>query len=277
MRTNCYVTDCCLVIPFLHFFKAGKLGARTKKKPTLVEGQLFRPYNHRVGNWQPKDFNYQDVEFESSDGTQLHGWFCRHENPLAVVLFSHGNEGNVATRAFFLRELTTKVNVSVFVFDYRGYGKSQGVPTIEGALHDARAARAKLCELSSIKDSEMILMGDSLGGAIAVQLAAESAPRGLVLQSTFSSLRDAANELFPQLAFLVGRDLLDSKSRITNYSGPLFQSHGDADRTISIRLGKKLFEAAKEPKTFFQVSGADHNDWLTDGYLKALSEFIKKL
>ena len=251
--------------------------AQQTKKPTLVEGLLFQPYDERHGEWQPRSFKYQDVDFESADRTLLHGWFCQRDNPQAIVLFSHGNGGNVATRAGFLRVLMTRLNVSIFVYDYRGYGKSQGVPTIEGALQDARAAREKLCELSSIKDSDMVLMGESLGGAFSVQLAAESSPRALVLQSTFSSLRDAADQLYPDLAFLVGRDLLDSKTRIANFSSPLFQSHGDADRLISIRLGKKLFRAAKEPKTFFEVSGADHNDWLTEGYLQALAEFIKKL
>lgn len=251
--------------------------AQKTRKPTLVEGQLFRPYDERSGDWQPRSLKYQDVEFHSADGTQLHGWFCQRDKPQAIVLLSHGNEGNIAIRADLVRVLMTKLNVSIFIFDYRGYGKSQGVPTIEGALQDARAARAKLCELSSIRDSEMVLMGDSLGGAFSVQLAAESAPRALVLQSTFSSLRDAADQRLPNLAFLVGRDLLDSKTRIADFSGPLFQSHGDADGTISIRLGKKLFWAAKEPKTFFEVAGADHNNWLTEDYLQSLSEFIEKL
>lgn len=251
--------------------------AQKPNKPTLVEGQLFQPYDDRYGDWQPSTLKYQDVEFSSADGTQLHGWFCQRDKPQAIVLFSHGNAGNVAIRADFVRVLMTKLNVSIFIFDYRGYGKSQGVPTIEGALQDARAARAKLCELSSIRDSEMVLMGDSLGGAFSVQLAAESAPRALVLQSTFSSLRDAADQRLPHLAFLVSRDLLDSRTRIADFSGPLFQSHGDADGTISIRLGKKLFRAANEPKTFFEVTGADHNNWLTEDYLQSLSDFIEKL
>ena len=251
--------------------------AQKTKKPTLVEGQLFVPFDDRIGDWQPKSLAYQDVDFMSVDGTQLHGWFCQRDKPKAVVLFLHGNAGNVAVRANFVRQLMSNLNVSVFIFDYRGYGKSRGVPTIDGALQDSRAARAKLCELSSIKDSEMILMGESLGGAFSVQLSAESAPRALVLQSTFSSLREAANQLAPNFAFLVARDLLDSKARIADYSSPLFQSHGDEDRTISIRLGKKLFQAANEPKTFFEVSGADHNDWLTDDYLRKLADFINKL
>ena len=251
--------------------------AQGVKKPTLVEGQLFRPYDQRSGDWQPRSLDYQDVEFKSTDGTQLHGWFCQREKPRAIVLLSHGNEGNVAIRADLIRILMTKLNVSIFIFDYRGFGKSQGVPTIEGALQDARAARAKLRELCSIQDSEMVLMGESLGGAFSVQLAAESAPRALVLQSTFSSLREAADRLSPNFAFLVGRDLLDSKTRIADFSGPLFQSHGNADGTISIQQGEKLFRAANEPKAFFVVHGAGHNNWLTEGYVQSLSDFIEKL
>ncbi len=277
MRPHLLQITFVVVVIFFTLTYQRECGAQQPKKPTLVEGQLFRPYDERRGDWHPRSLKYQDVEFESADGTQLHGWFCQRDKPNAIVLFSHGNEGNVAIRAGLLRILMTKLNVSIFIYDYRGYGKSKGVPTIDGALQDARAARAKLCELSSIQDSDMILMGDSLGGAFSVQLAAESSPRALVLQSTFSSLREAADQLYPELAFLVGRDLLDSKTRIADFSGPLFQSHGDADRTISIRLGKKLFREAKEPKTFFEVAGADHNDWLTEGYLQALAEFIKKL
>ncbi len=277
MRPNHLQITAVVLVMMFPLFVQQECCAQQIKKPTLVEGLLFRPYDERHGDWQPRTLKYQDIEFKSADGTQLHGWFCQREKPQAVVLFCHGNEGNIATRADFVRVLMSKLNVSIFIFDYRGYGKSQGVATIEGALQDARAARGKLCELSSIQDSEMVLMGDSLGGAFSVQLAAESAPRALVLQSTFSSLRDAANQLYPNVAFLVGPDLLDSKTRIADFSGPLFQSHGDADGTISIRLGKKLFCAAKEPKTFFEVTGADHNDWLTVGYLQALAEFIKKL
>jgi uncharacterized protein len=277
MRTHHFQITVVIVAILFTLTYDQECRAQQAKKPTLVEGQLFRPYDERQGDWQPRSLNYQDVEFESADGTHLHGWFCQRDKPRAIVLFSHGNEGNVAIRAGFMRVLQTRLNVSIFIYDYRGYGKSQGVPTIEGALQDARAARVKLCELTSIKDSDMVLMGDSLGGAFSVQLAAESAPRALVLQSTFSSLRDAADQLYPNVAFLVGRDLLDSKTRIADVSCPLFQSHGDADRTISIRLGKKLFREAKEPKTFFEVAGADHNDWLTEGYLQGLAEFVKRL
>jgi len=247
------------------------------KQPSLIDGLLFYPSDDSVGNWKPEGLPFEDVAFASADGTMLHAWFCKCETPRAIVLYAHGNGENIATRARLLRELLNKVRVSIFIFDYRGYGRSEGQATIEGALADARAARSKLCELASIKDSEMLLMGDSLGGAIVVQLAAESAPRGLVLQSTFSSLRDIAKVHFALMAAVVDTKTLDSATRIKAYSGPLFQSHGNRDGVIPFELGEKLFQSANEPKTFFTVRDAGHNNSLTPEYLEALSKFISEL
>jgi uncharacterized protein len=155
------------------------------------------------------------------------------------------------------------------MFDYRGYGRSEGTPTVEGAIQDASAARAKLCELAAIKDSEMLLMGESLGGAIVIQLAVDSPPRGLILQSTFSSLRDVADVHYPKLSWLVPRNKLDSATQIVRYRGPLLQSHGNMDRTIPFSSGERLFRSA--------IEHADHNNWLTDGYLKQLDGFIARV
>ena len=251
---------------------------RQTKNSSLIDAILFYPSDDSDGNWRPKGLPFEDVQFESADGTKLHGWYCKCKDPQAIVLVAHGNAGNVATRGWLLRELLTKVKVSVFLFDYRGYGRSEGKATIVGALADTRAARTKLGELASIKDSEMVLMGDSLGGAMVVQLAAESAPRGLVLQSTFSSLRDIAKVHFPSARTeIVDVKTLDSTNQIGGYSGPLFQSHGSADGTIPFELGQKLFRAANEPKTFYSVPGAGHNNWLTSEYLRELNSFISKL
>jgi hypothetical protein len=148
---------------------------------------------------------------------------------------------------------------------------------VEGALLDAKAARAKLRELARIEDSAMLLMGESLGGAIVVRLAADSAPRGLILQSTFSSLKDVADVHYPKLSWLVPPAKLDSLAEIARYHGPLLQSHGTADRTIPFSSCEKLFRAANEPKTFVTITGADHNNWLTEDYLRQLDEFIRRL
>jgi fermentation-respiration switch protein FrsA (DUF1100 family) len=245
------------------------------KAPSLDELLLFFPSKHPAGNWAPKDLRFEDVWFAAEDRTRLHAWYCPADNPRATILIAHGNAGNIASRAPLLRYLQSRTQVSTFMFDYRGYGRSEGVPTVEGALQDARAARTKLRELARIKDSEMLLMGESLGGAVVVQLAAESVPRGLILQSTFSSLKDVADVHYPKLSWLVPPTKLDSATQIARYRGPLLQSHGDADRTIPFASGEKLFRSANEPKAFLRIQGADHNNWLTQEYLRRLDEFIK--
>ncbi|MDP1563440.1 MAG: alpha/beta hydrolase [Pirellulaceae bacterium] len=246
------------------------------KAQSLDERLLFFPSKFPEGDWEPKDLKYEDVYFQAEDGTKLHAWYCPAENPRAVVLVAHGNAGHVASRASWLRYLQQKANVSVLMFDYRGYGRSEGTPTVEGVIQDATAARAKLCELANIKDSEMLLMGESLGGAIVVQLATKSAPRGLIVQSTFSSLRDVADAHYPQLSWLVPPKKLDTAGSIANYQGPLLQSHGTADQTIPFSLGEKIFKNANEPKELVSIERAGHNDWMTDAYLKKLDQFIQQ-
>lgn len=247
------------------------------KAPSIDELLLFFPSKYPRGEWKPQDLQFEDVYFAAEDETKLHGWYCPAKEPRAVLLVAHGNAGHVASRAPWLRYLQTQAKVSVFMFDYRGYGRSEGTPTVEGVLQDARAARAKLRELAAIQDSEMVLMGESLGGAIVIQLAADSPPRGLIVQSTFSSLRDVADVHYPKLSWLVPRGKLDSASQITRYRGPLLQSHGSADRTIPFSSGEKLFRSASEPKQFVTIDNADHNNWLTDAYLKQLDEFLTRL
>ena len=110
-----------------------------------------------------------------------------------------------------------------------------------------------------------------------VQLASESAPRGLILQSTFSSLREVADVHFHKLSWLVPRSRLDSLTRIAKYHGPLLQSHGDRDQTIPFALGEKLFGAANEPKTMIVVANADHNNWISDGYLQRFNAFLNSV
>ena len=248
--------------------------ASDAKPQTMDELLLFFPAKFPTGDWKPHGLHFEDVYFSAEDGTKLHGWYCPCDNPRGVLLLAHGNAGHVASRAAWLRYLQNTSKLSVLIFDYRGYGRSEGTPTVEGTIKDATAARAKLCELANVQDSEMLLMGESLGGAIAIQLAADSPPRGLIVQSTFSSLRDVADVHYPKLSWLVPRNKLDSMAQIARYRGPLLQSHGSIDRTIPFSSGEKLFRVANEPKQFVKIDNADHNNWLTDAYLKRLDEFI---
>ena len=244
---------------------------------TLDELFLFFPLKDPDGNWQPEGLDYQDVYFPSEDGTRIHGWYCPRENARAVLLYFHGNAGNLSHRARLLHHFQRQLRVAVLIFDYRGYGRSEGVPTVDGVLDDGRAARTFLSQHAGVGQSAIVLMGRSLGGAVAVQLAAESRPRGLILESTFSSLKDVASHHYPRLASLVPPDKLDSASRIAQYHGPLLQSHGEADRTIPFSSGMRLFRAANEPKQFVTVPGGDHNDPQTREYDVQLDRFLETL
>jgi fermentation-respiration switch protein FrsA (DUF1100 family) len=250
------------------------------KRPTaqsLDELLLFFPAKYPDGEWEPKALNFSDVWFRTDDGVRIHGWYCPYDNPRAFVLYAHGNAGNLSHRAAVMRLLQSHLRASVLIFDYRGYGRSEGVPTVEGILNDSRAARTYLANQARINESDIILMGNSLGGAVAVQLAVENAPRALVLESTFSSLKEVASHHYPALAWLVPAKKLNSASQIARFQGPLLQSHGDADRTIPFALGSKLFGAANEPKHFVRIPNGDHNDWLPDEYYRQLDAFLDQL
>ncbi|NLF07507.1 MAG: alpha/beta hydrolase, partial [Pirellulaceae bacterium] len=228
----------------------------------FMENQLiFFPTRYPGGVWKPEGLEYEDAWFSSADGVRLHGWHVPHDNPRAVILFCHGNAGNVTHRASVLKILHDYAGASVMIFDYRGYGRSEGKPSGPGVLADARAARAWLAEREQIPESVIVLLGESIGGAVAVDLAARDGARGLVLESTFDALPEVAAYHYPWLPVRWAmRTRLDSASIIGRYRGPLLQAHGDADAIVPLQLGRRLFDAAGEPKRFVLLPGHDHND-----------------
>jgi fermentation-respiration switch protein FrsA (DUF1100 family) len=238
---------------------------------------LFYPSKYPDGDWKPTGLNFEDVWFKAEDGTRLHGWYCPCDKPRAILLFAHGNAGNLSQRSGLMHYFQQRLRVTALIFDYRGYGRSEGVPTVEGVLQDARAARLFLAHRAEVPESRIVLMGRSLGGAVAVQLAAESPARGLILESTFSSFKEVAAHHFPRLAWLVPTSKLDSLSQIKRYKGPLLQSHGDADDTIPYSLGLKLFRAANEPKRWITIRGGDHNSPQSGEYYREVDRFVDEL
>lgn len=229
------------------------------------------------GTPPPPAIAAEDAWFAAADGTQLHGWFAEHPQPRAVVLFAHGNAGNVASRADRLAWLYAH-GVSALLFDYRGYGRSAGTPTEAGVLLDARAAQAWLAQRTGVGRERLVLMGESLGGAVVVDLAAETGARALVLENTFTNLPDVAARHFPWLPVRwTMRTRLDSLSKIARYQGPLLQVHGDADEIVPYELGQALFAAARAPKTWVCVAGGHHNDPPAPEYEAALEQFLRDL
>src|SRR5262249_53233419 len=198
---------------------------------------LFFPTRFPDGDWQPPGLQFEDAWFQAADGTKLHGWFVPHAHPRAVALFAHGNGGNLSHRSDLLRELHD-MGVAVLAFDYRGYGRSEGSPSEAGILADARAARTWLAKKASIPESHIVLMGESLGGAVAVLLAGEAPARGLVVESTFSSAPDVAAYHYPWLPVrLLMRTQLNAAEAIRQHHGPVLVVHGDAGTIRPIRFG----------------------------------------
>jgi fermentation-respiration switch protein FrsA (DUF1100 family) len=167
----------------------------------------------------------------------------------------------------------------VLAFDYRGYGHSEGRPSETGLFADARAARKFLAAKAGVPESEVVLYGQSLGGAVAVDLAAHDGARGLILESTFTSLADVANYKFPLTP--PGRILqnrFDSVQKIGNYGGPLLIVHGESDSLVPIEQAKSLYAAAAaKPKSFVAIPGADHNWEPTLEVIAALDAFLREL
>ena len=244
----------------------------------IEESLIFFPARYPEGDWQPEGLSFEDARFQAADGVRLHGWYLPHPNPRATVLFSHGNAGNLSHRADAMRVLNQLVGVSVLIYDYRGYGRSEGKPDEKGVLADARAARAWLAEREDIAETDIVQMGRSLGGAVAVDLAAADGARALVLESTFTSMPDVAAWHYRWLPVrLLMHTRFDSLAKIDAYHGPLLLSHGDADTIVPYESGRKLFEAANEPKHFLTIPDGDHNDFQPREYYQKLIEFLDGL
>lgn len=241
--------------------------------------QVYQPVKYPKGHWEKKDeLHAENAFFLAEDGTQLHGWYLPHEKPVAVALFAHGNAGNVSNQAETLRVLRDRHRLSVMTFDYRGYGRSEGAPHEAGILMDARAARAWLARRENIPEEDIVLIGHSLGGAVMVHLAAKDGARGLIVASTFSSIPDVARHYAPLLpAGSLVENQFDSEKIITQYHGPLLQIHGEKDKIIPYKLGRKLFEAANEPKQFVTKAGAGHNDAMSENERAAVDTFLASL
>lgn len=248
-------------------------------KPSLDERFLFQPTRFPTGDWDHLPSSCREVTFTSDDGTKLYGWFAPVRNPVATVLYCHGNGGNISYCGEWLQKLQAEKRITVLIFDYRGYGKSEGKPTVEGALADAAAAREELAWLTETKPSDIVLWGTSLGGAVTIQLAADERPRGLILESTFSSFREVADYHQPALSWLVPKDRLNSARTIESIRCPLLQCHGTADRVIPFEQGEKLHAAATSaaPKTFIRLPKLGHNDQPTEEYDRALTKFLRTL
>jgi fermentation-respiration switch protein FrsA (DUF1100 family) len=222
--------------------------------------------------------SYEVVEFETSDGVKLAGWFVPAEKHRGVVLFCHGNAGNISHRLESI-DVFHRLGLSVFIFDYRGYGKSEGRVSEKGTYLDAEAAWQYVVDERQVDPSEIVIFGRSLGGAVGSWLAQDHTPRALIIESTFTSIPDIAAQLYP---FLPVRRLARFRYSAVDYvrrvNCPVLIVHSRDDEMIPFSHGRRLFEAANEPKEFLEIRGTHNEGFITSAklYGDGLDAFMSK-
>jgi fermentation-respiration switch protein FrsA (DUF1100 family) len=219
---------------------------------------------------------YEDVALQTSDGVRLHAWFIPMDQPRATVLFCHGNAGNISHRLDSIR-LLHALGLQVLILDYRGYGKSEGSPSEAGTYRDVDAAWHYLLDVRGIHTGEIIIFGRSLGAAVAADLASRTTPAAVILESGFTSVADIAAGLYPWLPVrLLSRYRYNNLDKVVLISAPLLVVHSRQDEIIPFSHGERLFERAREPKSFLAIQGGHNDAFLTSrkAYTLGLKSFL---
>ena len=215
---------------------------------------------------------YEDIFFNTDDNLKLNGWFIPAKDPRGTLLFCHGNAGNISHRIEII-EIFNKLSLNVFIFDYRGYGKSKGSPTEEGLYRDARAAYKNLLSRKNINKDAIVIYGKSIGANVAIDLASKVKAAALISESGFTSAYDMGKKLFPffPIKWIITIKY-DAATKIKNIPIPKLIIHSQDDEIVPFKLGKKLFEAAPQPKEFYQMRGG-HNE----AVFMAMEEYSVKI
>jgi fermentation-respiration switch protein FrsA (DUF1100 family) len=237
---------------------------RSAMRRHLLNALLYVPAREITTTPASRGMAYEDLAITTQDRERLHAWWVptRAVAPLGHVLFFHGNAGNMSRRVPDA-ELLAAEGFDVLMFDYRGYGQSTGRPTEEGTYRDARAVLAWLRSRSGVAPERIFYLGESLGAAIALALALEAPPAGLVMRSPFTNILDMARRQHPMIPELLVPDAYPSLRRMPELQCPLLVLHGDCDQLIPLAQGQAIFAAARGLKRMEILPGVGHNDILT--------------
>lgn len=268
------------------FLAALYVGLSPRVAAPIYNKMMFHPHRFPEGSYDLNEIagiKRQDIYFPSSDGLTLHGWYFENPQASTTLLFSHGNTGNLASRPHIL-ELALRCGVSMFVYDYRGYGRSQGQPSVRGICDDGIAAHDHLVRQLGVDASQLLLYGESLGASVSCQIAAVRDVAGLVLQSGFASIRKIGTEMMPFMSvypgFLFPRPELNNLKFVAGEHPPLLILHGEGDSVIPFSHAQLLYDRASEPKQLVGIPGAAHNDICfvdPQMYINAMKQFIAGL
>ena len=249
----------------------------------LLERKLIY-FPQRGHDLVPRDLGlaFDDLTLTAEDGVRIHAWYLPPPGEARwTVLLAHGNGGNISHRLDRTLFLQSKLGAAVLLFDYRGYGRSEGSPDEEGTYRDARAAHRWLVEEKRVPQERLVLFGESLGSAVALDLALSRPCRALVLESPFASVPAMARAVYPflPLSALV-RTRYENEAKAPRLRVPLLVLHGERDEIVPFAQGRRVFAAAPEPKRFYAIPGAGHNDTYLvggDAYWDAVRDFLETL
>jgi fermentation-respiration switch protein FrsA (DUF1100 family) len=232
-----------------------------------------------VGTPATQGLPYEDVTIRTEDGETLSAWWIPAERPRGAVLVLHGNAGNISHRIDYAR-MFRELGYGTLLVDYRGYGKSTGKPSEEGTYRDALASWRWLVERQRLQRTDIVVLGESLGGAIACWIAARETPGALVLASTFTSVPDLGASFYGFLPVrLLSRFKYDTRECLSRVKSPVFIAHSPQDDIIPYAHGQALYAVAHEPKTFLQMSGGHNSGFVytRPEWAKALADWLERV
>ncbi len=240
---------------------------------------LFQPTNRLLATPDDAGMTYETVHLNTDDGETLHGWWIPTPNvSRATLLFFHGNAGNVSGRLESVQQFH-RLGLNVLIVDYRGYGQSTGSPSEEGIYRDAAACWRHLTDDRGMAPEDIVIFGRSMGGGAATWLAARQSPGAVILESVFTNVPDIGAHHY---SFLPVRALatnqFDNEARVAEIEAPTLHIHSREDRIVPFKLGRRVYEAAAEPKQFLEIEGGHNDGFLVsaDAYLRTIDGFLSE-
>ncbi|MDZ7737039.1 MAG: alpha/beta hydrolase [Gammaproteobacteria bacterium] len=246
----------------------------------ITQDQLiFYPAKHLSSTPDNIGLLYEDISLSTPDRMRLHGWYIPAENPRGVLLFLHGNAGNISHRLASL-EIFNHLGLSTLIIDYRGYGNSTGSPSEQGTYTDAETAWEYLVTERGHEPGEVILFGRSLGAAVATWLATQAMPAGIILESAFTSLKALAKEYYPYMPVgLLLRSRYSTEEYLVAANVPSLIIHSEEDEIIPYKHAESLLATAGRNSELHTIRGGHNEGFLLseDSYIQAIRQFTDKV
>jgi fermentation-respiration switch protein FrsA (DUF1100 family) len=244
----------------------------------IEQKSLYFPFKTIEATPKAIGLDYEDITVTTGDGVQLTGWFIPTERSRATLLLSHGNGGNISHRLDKIKTLND-LNLDILIYDYRGYGRSAGRPSEDGLYRDAQSMYDYLRNEKMVPPQKIVAYGESLGGAVSIDLAGKNEVGGLIIESSFTSIHDMAKSVFLYVPEFFLSSRFDSLEKIKRINIPKLIMHSVEDEIVPYKLGKRLFDNTPEPKAFVEIKGGHNDGFLVSGevYIKGIDEFVDRM